>query len=860
MRRATGWFALLFAGQVLLTAGQVARAEGANDMLREPAGLRFSGNATFPADELRRAVCADLDVIMASHAGAPLADYLTSTSEALRRGYLSEGFPNARMQVTANEEQGHLDVTIQEGPRYLAGDVQLEGAETISPERLTQWLTEHSMRLDAASTDLDGRDGVEPEWLTRKSDSKHPARGLWQAGEPAGFDQPNMKALEEKIRDAYKAAGRHAPKFRVELVPEPEKKTAYLAVEILDEGPESRVEEIEITGNEKNTREEVLAYLKAEPGMLLTRAERVRIERSLWQSARFRKFTVTSVPPVKAMDKFKLQIKLTEYAPAPRLSEPFSVEESALLKCRDWLLESSRRGDDFVMRTRGDANLFEAVISFDHGVLVWTGEFGKSLPEGLQYAAVMSDRSVGLYSKPRKAKFEGLPERVGVILTQSLTLSKGGGRPFRYMIGCGAKTIATGSPPEPCRPTNRFEPVAMLAMAHQEELQCRLSEGVLTVDGSEFGKLRVKVETGEMIEFGFSKENKADAEPTKAAPVDGAVNSLLAHSPDGSEADWMIVRPARGAFDDRLKEIRQATAGFQPPQKSPGPLSSMLRFGLERELWALMDQEDEPAIRDDMLRAVDFAAKLLDRGLLSPLDASYSELIAHADSEAFSIPSTDPKRTVTTEDSAAELLAMFSSQMPGVADRIFPRHSWAWTITREAALASSGRLKYSLDELSRGLAPEAFGPLACWSIATGASSFKMLPVQQRYATEGLRRLQLADFRRDCRILLDPDCLAGQCALKLAETVRLMNEDEAQYLISLAPSKSDWLTPLVQTLRENSQQPLGDALQFALDRAWQAGWSEQTRAALQALLDPPAKDEIANRSQQKLSRLDKPGMN
>ena len=119
---------------------------------------------------------------------------------------------------------------------------------------------------------------------------------------------------------AFRDLGYFFTKTNLKVIPKNNNGTADLLVEILDEGSQGIIDEIDITGNRKNTREEVLKYLGLASGMAFSRDLITKTNLKLWRSARFLDYQVKSEFVDAGQAKLKLNIELTEYELAPPMN------------------------------------------------------------------------------------------------------------------------------------------------------------------------------------------------------------------------------------------------------------------------------------------------------------------------------------------------------------------------------------------------------------------------------------------------------------------------------------------------------------------------------------------------------------
>ena len=254
--------------------------------LGDSARLEFAGMSTFTAGELRQALLCDSEYQLASHPAALLRDYLPAVQTLVETGYQHCGFAEAQVSVVLTPDRDKVVVTVSEGPRYFCGDIELKGVQTLSLDQFVSSMTEP--RIKETRSD--------PSKSSRGPKTEDP---IWQRDKPAPFSARSQKALMNGTRSVLGELGYYFAEFSLEVVPEPDTARACLVVTIDEEGLR-RIDEIIISGNEKDTREEILRYLGLKEGMSLDRALVRKTEDLLWHSARFLKHRV--VPEVDKED------------------------------------------------------------------------------------------------------------------------------------------------------------------------------------------------------------------------------------------------------------------------------------------------------------------------------------------------------------------------------------------------------------------------------------------------------------------------------------------------------------------------------------------------------------------------------
>ena len=173
-------------------------------------------------------------------------------------------------------------------------------------------------------------------------------------------------------------------------------------------------------------------------------------------------------------------------------------------------------------------------------------------------------------------------------------------------------------------------------------------------------------------------------------------------------------------------------------------------------------------------------------------------------------------------------------------DRLLPRASWPWMLGHEATWVWLGKHERTGDVLRELWAAEDAGPVRFLAMAYLVSLW-----DQRWAAtaaeQGLRKLNVADFRHDYAFLFDHSS-PGLCDMRWVEehvkVVRSLNAQEVQSLARLfPPADAKYILEGVRILQEQPQRPVDDALPAALDAMWKAGLQDRVGRALFRLAGP-----------------------
>ncbi|MBN1417565.1 MAG: hypothetical protein JXP34_02250, partial [Planctomycetes bacterium] len=151
----------------------------------------IEGAKTFSALEIRRGLLRDFDVQLASHPFAPKDALVSVLREMILEGYLHAGFPDIRVEASADDPASRIDVRIDEGPRLRCGEIRIEGAKAVPVSRI--------------------RAALAGEGKTSES------LPFWRPGAFAYFSRAARDWHTVTVSGEMRAAGRFFPRFRAEV-------------------------------------------------------------------------------------------------------------------------------------------------------------------------------------------------------------------------------------------------------------------------------------------------------------------------------------------------------------------------------------------------------------------------------------------------------------------------------------------------------------------------------------------------------------------------------------------------------------------------------------------------------------------
>ncbi|NQT39068.1 MAG: hypothetical protein HQ581_16335 [Planctomycetes bacterium] len=790
-----------------------------------PRRIEIEGAETFTPEAITDALLSNWNVMRAAHPSAGVSQYASILQATTLAGYRNEGFPDVKVAVAqiigigsdpgskdgAQRLVRSLQLTIEEGPRFTCGEVRITGADRMVVELLVERLTGPYLPTDATSVLFEGVDGkTEATWVDRDGKEVELKDPVWQPGEPAPFAEASGKKLRRQIAAAMADLGYHFATFDPRVVPRKNKErpTADLRIDITDEGPRAEIARIEIEGNEKNSDQEIIEYLALEPGVVFDRQEQVRVAQRLWRSGRFVSFSVEPQKPETEGEPLWLKIDVAEYPKAPRLSEPLSAEETAMLACRDWIANPARWQSDMIVSIPlGDlpGAEFEMIVSPDRGV---TATYGKpDSRRDFNWALVAADGRAGLYSNTRQRKLETRFAEACAVAEINLSMTEEPDdpqRPYRQTVHFGAGlTSRDAAADPPFRVKLKLDPCHFLAMVHEHDAKCESRQGILTLH-SRGHVWRVEASSGRLIDLDFRPE-KAESQ----------------------EQFGVRMRFEKNAMAERLRKIQAVSADYANDFDDRRPVSSLLGFAC-RETMAW----EQLGLDARQLATLQIAASAIDAGALGPLD----DLVADDktdDEDEFSIPGgLDGAGNM----SAASVLsqAFWGRLALMYADDLFPRLSWPWVVWRETALVVGGEPKYADRTLSAIAASRSTGPICFLTVASLLD--RVNPnVAHQFAKQGLTRLSVEAFRNDYRPLLDKDFPIGKSVLHMAKVLRDMDDPGVRAITeSLDAEASKRFRQAVEVLRRGRDKPITEALGDVLDALWENGLRDRVKKALESI--------------------------
>jgi tetratricopeptide (TPR) repeat protein len=822
----------------LACLSQAATAWGATPVgsLGNPEHLVMTGVKAFSSEQIRDALRLNSAFGLAADTAAPLDEYLKTIDRLISAGYRHAGFPDVKVTVSVDARAHKIAANVKEGPCYLAGDVRIHGDRTIPVAELIGRLREPHPPKDAVAqswTECKGK--ATPCWTDRQGNAVELCDPVWCPGKPAQFlTTPETDSdLHREVADALADLGYFFARFFVAIVTDRATKKAHLVVAISNEGVRSLLGSVDVAGNAVNSRDEILTYLSFRPETAATRGELVRLQNKLWHSGRFIKSEVTLFRPATAADKAGLRIDVVELHGATPLRKPLSREEEVFLKCRDWLANAERWDGDLMLQGRDSEGSTTVVSAPAKGLFVEV-KYDRTPPrKPAEYAAILSPKEIGLYCISGGRKLATRPLTAQLIGSMALRLNDNANSNDNANEKHGRATFALGWGIKPNRLKSKsaldlymvFEPALFVDMAHWPGARYTVRDGILNMS-AENDTLRVDVASGKLLEYLIitpdNNASKRSRPPHKEASGTGS-----ADQPQST----MRLSFVREEFRRRLEAVNAATAKAPNAYDAHRLISSLLRFvGDEEMVWQALGVAEDRHVWNVLRR-------MLDEKVCEPFDKLASKLLAISEVGT----SNDSRDDFSIPEPGASPLGSYQNFTQGavsfsfaVARRSFPSGSWPELVSREALMAACGCHESTVGELKKVYESEQRGPL-CF-LVTGALFESVNPsLATVMLCRGLERLSAADFRKEYPILLDPKYPLGQCAHRMAASLRKLDDRDVQALSTLLPEKSAaafrrW----VSDLHRDPKLSVDLAIPALLDAFWQSGLREHVKAALETL--------------------------
>jgi hypothetical protein len=797
--------------------------------------IQFEGAQHFSAVQLRSALECDLRYQAAARPSAELPGLVSTIQERLIEGYRNSGCPNAKVLARFDEATRAIRVQIEEGPRYRKGDVDIVGSPLVDQLALKKLLTsvpkERPWQIEC--------DG---ENLTSLSDNTAVA---WKAGENVRFGERSVAAVKAAVRRGLVEQGFASAVFDVKIVPRPDSDAANLVVQIQDGVSPARIQGIEIVGLKRNTREELLQFVGAAVGDPLNAVLLDRVHSQLKQCCRFWTYRVSAVLASKKADDTSLtapvgtllKIELDEYAEVPPLGKPLPEIDEVFRRAGLLLssLETQQGSADFVVEASGLQSLtgglkaVRAVIAAD-GRATFEVLSASESAWNLDHALLVTRNSYEVYDWRSKIGFAA-PQPSSMVLDLKVKTSRDEQGGYEVAATCG--TSMCNAEKEDFKANGPWrvhvEPVALLHLAHaDEEKRPRISirNGELKYSHGYF-KMRLDAATGRLIEIKIP-------------------NSIWGSS------NLLVARLEAGALEKTVSTLRRDGKDFKNMYDENHKFGSAFQFAMALvEKQPVVSKTPQLAANCRLLRQLQANPELgrlwgqwMDSLGIDPAAGSANPSAART---SFAIPI--PPTIKASEISEADQYLAFA---PLLADLMFPRGSWPWTLAREVCFLrfSEGVADASPEqntamwglEFAR-LGGQDVGPIGALVLAKSYALLeaKDSPYAGALAVWAMSTLSREAFLKDARLATEGDTgLAVICRAVAEEFAKLSPADQSQILEGLPDNVQQAMKSFAKRRADQPSEPVGVALQHALLQTWDTGLKDLVQAEFRQMTDEIAK--------------------
>ena len=747
--------------------------------------VEFTGNKTFTAQQLRFALLSDVSYLLASHPLSPLTSLLPTLETRLTEGYRSAGFSEPQVRATLDETNQRMRVIITEGPRYLSGDIKIIGAVSVPASNLVRRLTE--TWVPGSSSEGDQR--YAGTYLNSAGQKVEKQERLWKPGKPAHFNEAFLQAITDRLTNVLAEAGCFNPVVRPRVVSRPGTALADLYID-LEECGRDIVGRVQVLGLKRNSSGAVLKWLGLASGQAITNDLMGRLERQLWNSARFITYRIVPSPSPDRPEVTDLDLWLEELPEAPLVNDPLSREEQVALKVRDWIVDAPTLGDDVVISASlGDPIGEMELILSGQGALA-INRYGGSKRYGLLVGRGRAELHSLLHQRVMAIGHNNSLLVYLSILPSEITSSKS----FNIQLGAGATPKAHEAEGSPLEISIALAPVAFIDLVHRTNQTAKFEGNTLALS-SEHASLKVDASSGRLLE-------------------------LLVES-DDNHAQYRA-RVERGAFDRKWKEFTTSRAASPDTLANQSGLSTQLAIAAAEAFHLLLLSTNLPVTTTAQR---DHAVAAMEKISMRTFASLGSWFATNAvDTNAFSIP-------VERQLNMTAALAAWAFRY---ADQFLPVRSWPWTLAHESVFVLAGQSTHTKAELESIYSSAENGPLAFLSTAQLLNLIGS-PAAQSFASRGLQRLSPQDFHQDCRLVLDAQTPLGALFHDAARTLRDLPADDLEALTTVLPTQhAVFLRLTVNRLKAEPNRPLAETLTPLLEQLWVSGLRQKVEDSLRAI--------------------------
>lgn len=799
---------VVFLALTNLAAAQTPQAE-APVTPRAPFNIEFIGNSYYDAGSLRIGLMLDRAIQIANDDQLNAEINAELIRRRILRGYLNDGFRDVKVSTVAKDAAQTFTATIEEGVRWKQRHVIVRGLSPRECEYVGSLLKHNS----------------KSENPLQKS---QPALTYWSENSAMSFLTSTQSAYEKSVAVAIAEIGYPEAEFKIAFPAssEGDKHFVDLEIDVTAVGSSLTIGEINFTGLEKHTPEQMLEFLELKSGMPLSLDMQEQIVGKLLKSGRFLMAEVTHEPflfdPAEPLD---LNIRVREYDLVAPLGVELTELQQTLMKTSEWLSTWGEEGDDLhvkISASNGQAK--EVIESFvppqyhsfcdpalgtgTPGTLcvdfMTSPEIGSVMTlqvidaQGsafMRRTILLTSTAQGLIAWQNKKKWLQT-EQVSIVCTQSILGQwhrNSDDRRAEFQFGYGFNSNPTGGL------KSEFKTTAA-AVIHMVNIgtPTTLFEGDLC---------RITWEDGE---FDFSRES-------------GAIQKISAAS---SEAK-IEVTSGKGLVAAELARVMDETKDWenrcQPDRKWPALAAMILE-----DVKAVDPQDANALVLLLSLLSDEAAVKRLSKGLT-----------LFTDRHDFSVPQERRMTTQQTQYNRFNLVMLAFSCAP--VGSFFDRVQAASRVAEKTGTKDA----YS-DLIKDFLSEEHEGAVYCHLMAhyyrTNRASSAI------FAKAGLERLSTEQFQSDAMPFITEPCVVREFICGMVIWLQGTSDENVESLASLIAKnlkdKNDQpvnIRPIVAEIRRQRDKSPEDVLSLIIPLIWEAGLRAWIEADLRILEDAAPAD-------------------
>ena len=804
----------------------------------DPKRIVFEGVSMFSEAELRHALACDLKYQAAARPSAKMEDLLITLEQRLREGYLHCGCPDTKVRAELDGKRHAIVVHVDEGKQFRKGNIHVAGSKTIDEQAIINWLTtQQSARSWNYEIDNPTLDVLSYQSASKTKDSSAENNGrngdadpvtYWKPGEIVDFRDANETELSGAIRLALIEAGFATCRFHGEMKQDPTQGVVDLHISILDDVPRTVIGETQITGLKRDTREELLDYLKIAPGDPLDGKTIARINDRLADSCRYwtHRLTIT-VPSVYDVastadeNKANLRLALEEYEPVAPLNKPLEPTDEIMRKCAVWI---QSLGKDF-----GDWDLVCSTEAFDLGGGLQQSQMaiasdGTLVVEGLctttqgwraDHILICGLQGAEAYDWQHGDKF-CVSHRLQPKCQLHVRADHGENGEQESALSAGYAWSAGGASAAASLFSDvRVEPAAVVRMARLPSSKTEVRDGILTLKNDEF-EFRIDEKTG-------------------------ALRSMKCASFLSAGVAAIDINFEKGLVEELIAKTHRLAANFPNRYDDSNPLGSILSFGLQQ-----IGRQPPVRMSPSLSRLCHRGEVILNSAIAKQRLADWTQEwgLQQSDKAANKFEIAAPKSTAS-----ADWSGVMTFWLPAFADEFFPRSSWPWTLCREVTFYkfSDGAADESTDEwigsatreLSRWFKHSDDGPVS--SLLLAQTLCKIYYDRQDsfsfIALKGSRDLSDEAFLKDVRMLTKGDHGLAVACRAIAEYCGGLSDADQEDICEFLPEEIHGpFKRLVVRRNEKLDELPGAAIEAVLLECWHDSLKDIIEAELRGMSD------------------------